>query len=46
MPHMKKGTGSGSGVVRRNYRDHYSEHAAQVVRRVYGKEVDEFNYTF
>jgi hypothetical protein len=46
MPHMKKTTSARSDAPRRDYRDHYSDHAAQVVGRLYEKEIREFDYKF
>ncbi len=46
MPHMKKGADDEKGTPRRNYREYYSEHARQVVGRVYEKEINQFGYTF
>lgn len=46
MPHMKKGANQNKQVVRRDYREHYSEHTAQVVGRLYEKEINQFEYTF
>jgi hypothetical protein len=46
MPHMKKGADQGKKKVRRDYQEHYSEHAVQVVGSLYAKEINHFEYTF
>jgi len=46
MPHMKKGADRNKQLVRRGYREHYSEHTAQVVEQLYEKEIKQFGYTF
>lgn len=46
MPHMKNRRSAKKDEPRRHYREYYSDHSAQVVGRLYAKEIREFDYKF
>lgn len=40
LPHVKVASG------RRDYREYYTQHERRIVARLFGREIDEFSYTF